>query len=133
MAGKNWKVTVVLVGIWCISVAAVFILDNVGGLMAGGVGGGAVVLAFARGWWEPEKFVDLMIGSILVFGICIGLVNLTYGLGLLTSDAAVVREAGLFFFGGLWILALGGVIGHHRVYITPLCEIAGIFREKCLT
>ena len=91
---KSRKVTFIFLAISCLSLIAAFIVgisDNLPGLLLCYIASSAFILAIVHGWRKVWKYLVLLGGSVVGFGLGVLLHNFCYGLSKLTADIFVLH------------------------------------------
>ena len=91
---KSRKVTFVFLAISCLSLIAAIIVgisDNWPGLLLCYAASGALILAIVHSWRKVWKYLVLLGGSVVGFGLGVLLHNFCYGLSKLTADIFVLH------------------------------------------
>jgi len=117
--GCSLRVTLVLVGLFCVLLVAAFMIGisgNRAGLMLCYLASCTLILSFAHTWRNRRKFIVLFVVSLLGFPVFVLLHNLFYALNELASGVTVLNCLLEFLHAAFFLVAIllcpaGAVVG----------------------
>ncbi len=106
---RSRKITLVLIGICCISLLSAFIVgisDNLPGIALCYVAAATLILAFVHTWRQVRRFLILAGASLIGFPIFVVLHNLFYALGILAAGVILLNQLLEFLHAAFFIIAI---------------------------
>ena len=108
MVKRDWKVTLVWLVVFCVLLAAAFIVGisgNMPGLLLCYLATCALILAFVHFWRSVKYFFILLSTSLVGFFVFVVLHNVFYGLGEMAADTNILGQLLEFFHAVFFLIA----------------------------